>query len=133
MHTTIRQDSNLTGCICLIGMVFGAIHCAGWNFLFPSHAELILWRISSLVITAVPLSIASADFYFTRMPDQTSNFVEQVWRGPIDFIITCGISVCILMYILARFTLLAEAFVALRDLSPSTLAVVRWTSFLPHI
>ncbi|KAF8950661.1 hypothetical protein BDZ97DRAFT_2027258 [Flammula alnicola] len=62
MPITEWQDLNLTGCVSLIGVVFGAIHCAGWNFLFPSHAELILWRISSLVIIVVPLSMVLANY-----------------------------------------------------------------------
>ena len=34
------------------------IHCAGWNFPFPSHAELIIWRVSCLIIV-----IASLHFF----------------------------------------------------------------------
>ncbi|KAG2070559.1 hypothetical protein BDR04DRAFT_1054001, partial [Suillus decipiens] len=29
------------------GMVFGAIHCLGWN-VFPRHTEQILWRVASI-------------------------------------------------------------------------------------
>ncbi|KAF8950662.1 hypothetical protein BDZ97DRAFT_1687152 [Flammula alnicola] len=140
MSTTDRKDSSLNGCVSLIGMVFGAIHCAGWNFLFPSRAELILWRISSFVITAVPLSMAwGIALYLVRMLHPTSHFVEEVRRGLMelmDFNTASTSSVLVSgipLYVLARFTLLAEAFIALRNLSPSALAVVRWTSFLPHI
>ncbi|KAK0451369.1 uncharacterized protein EV420DRAFT_714089 [Desarmillaria tabescens] len=33
-----------------VGGLFGAIHCAAWSFDFPSHAEKVLWRTSSLAI-----------------------------------------------------------------------------------
>ena len=37
-----------------IAMVFGGIHCVAWSFQPPSHAEQLLWRISSLTITCIP-------------------------------------------------------------------------------
>ncbi len=33
-----------------VGGLFGAIHCAAWSFSFPSHAEKVLWRTSSVAI-----------------------------------------------------------------------------------
>ncbi|KAJ6449561.1 hypothetical protein C8R45DRAFT_1130684 [Mycena sanguinolenta] len=38
----------------LVGTVFGAIHCAAWNAIFPTPAEMWIWRTSSLVIAAIP-------------------------------------------------------------------------------
>ena len=38
-----------------VGVCFGAIHCIAWHFSFPTHAELLIWRISSVAITAVPI------------------------------------------------------------------------------
>ncbi|KAG1814710.1 uncharacterized protein BJ212DRAFT_348473 [Suillus subaureus] len=38
---------------CISGMAFGAIHCLGWNFLFPRHAEQILCRVASIGIPYV--------------------------------------------------------------------------------
>ncbi|KAF7369993.1 hypothetical protein MSAN_00629200 [Mycena sanguinolenta] len=40
--------------LCLVGTVFGTIHCAAWNAIFPTPAEMWIWRTSSLVIIAVP-------------------------------------------------------------------------------
>ena len=36
-----------------VGVFFGAIHCIAWVFSFPTHTELLMWRISSVAITAV--------------------------------------------------------------------------------
>ncbi|KAK0476270.1 hypothetical protein EDD18DRAFT_168649 [Armillaria luteobubalina] len=33
-----------------VGWLFGAVHCAAWSFNFPSPAEMILWRTSSIAI-----------------------------------------------------------------------------------
>ena len=38
----------------LVALIFGGIHCIGWSFHFPSHAEQLLWRMSSIAITANP-------------------------------------------------------------------------------
>ena len=38
-----------------VGVCFGAIHCIAWSFSFPTHPELLIWRISSVAITAVPI------------------------------------------------------------------------------
>ncbi|KAJ7727078.1 hypothetical protein B0H16DRAFT_1697840 [Mycena metata] len=40
--------------VCGIGSTFGSIHCAAWNALFPSMAEMWIWRISFVFIAAYP-------------------------------------------------------------------------------
>ena len=44
------------------------------------------------------------------------------------------ISVLILLvYVVSRLILLVEAFISLRHLTPGMLALIKWTSFIPHI
>jgi hypothetical protein len=38
---------------CFSGMVFGAIHCLGWHFLFQRQTDQILWDAASLAILCV--------------------------------------------------------------------------------
>lgn len=40
--------------ICINAVAFGAIHCAGWFSVFPSHPEELIWWISSVIITGLP-------------------------------------------------------------------------------
>ena len=40
-----------------VGVCFGAIHCISWDFLFPTHTELLMWRVLCITITAVPIYI----------------------------------------------------------------------------
>ena len=107
----------------IIALLFGGIHCAGWNFPFPSHAELIIWRVSSLIILIAPCTPVLAmveivvDAPYTPMTPVTS------------FVIGFGM----VIYVLARLTLFVEAFIALRHLPPRAYGVVEWTALLLHL
>ena len=39
-------------------IALGIIRCIAWPVAFPSGAERILWRVSSIVITGSPISLA---------------------------------------------------------------------------
>ena len=39
----------------------------------------------------------------------------------------------LLVYAMSRLLLIVEAFISLRHLTPGMLALVKWTSFIPHI
>jgi hypothetical protein len=45
----------------VITVIFGAIHCIGWSFDFPSNIERTLWRVASLSVTGVPSLILRLD------------------------------------------------------------------------
>jgi hypothetical protein len=47
--------------------VFGGIHCIAWSFDFPSHNEQLLWRISSITITGIPLAFACINILLIRL------------------------------------------------------------------
>jgi hypothetical protein len=107
----------------IVATLFGGIHCAGWNFSFPSHAELIIWRVSSLIIVIAPYSIV---------------FIVAVGEiggdGSIAFAFAILlVSVGVVSYVFARLALFVEAFTALRHLPPGAYAVVEWTTLLLHM
>ncbi|KAJ7669571.1 hypothetical protein B0H17DRAFT_1142134 [Mycena rosella] len=41
----------------LVGIVFGAIHCAAWTASFPSALEKGFWRVSAVIVTAYPAAL----------------------------------------------------------------------------
>ncbi|KAK0472659.1 hypothetical protein IW261DRAFT_1507446 [Armillaria novae-zelandiae] len=86
---------------------FGAFHCLAWSFSFPSHAEMVLWRVSSLGVLV---------WMFIQ-----EHFGECI--GPFSMLI----------YIVARIMLIALAFLQLRHLSPLSFCTVQWTTYIPHI
>ena len=104
----------------IVALLFGGIHCAGWNFPFPSHAELIIWRVSSLIILTVPCIGVLADVIY----DVNETIARVILR--VFFFGTP-------IYGFARLTLFVEAFIALRHLPPGAYAVVEWTALLLHI
>ena len=102
-----------------VGACFGAIHCIAWPFSFPTHAELLIWRISSVAITAVPI-------YIPFM------FLLASWWKSLYFAIISILPAGIL-YIIARAVTLVLAFTSLRDLPAGAYETVHWTTFIPHI
>ena len=108
-------------CMPVFGGVFGGIHCAGWFFDFPSSAEAMLWRVSSAVLTVVAFLSPIIIALLAKLSDFQEYFAVVVS------------AIIILVYVVSRLLLVVEAFVSLRHLTPGMLALVKWTSFIPHI
>ena len=112
-----------------IGICFGGIHCIAWIFSFPTQAELLIWRISSITITAVPTYIflmTSLTTWLDHMGfDTADNIVGSIAGIPV---LPAG-----LLYILARIFTLALALTSLRELPRGAFDTVHWTTFIPHI
>ena len=109
-----------------VGVCFGAIHCISWDFSFPTHTELLMWRVSCVAITAVPIYIPLGIVLAARLEKMKLNkFVM-----PVIFIsiLPAGI-----LYILARAVTLVLAFTSLRGLPPGAYETVHWTTFIPHV
>jgi len=103
----------------LVGISFGGIHCIAWAFAFPSHTEQLLWRISAMSVTTATLLIACALKFFSPL---TSVQLVVVALIPL-----------VLLYVFARFALLALPLMSLRSLPPGAYRTADWTRFIPHI
>ncbi|KAJ3819747.1 hypothetical protein F5880DRAFT_1489196 [Lentinula raphanica] len=101
-------------------VVFGAIHCAAWDFVFPTKVERTLWRICASIATFVPLLLICYDFMVNRLKKKS-------------VILGLVMGYAILFYVLARSVLVGQAFVALRKLPSTSFETVEWVTFLPHI
>ncbi|KIK66301.1 hypothetical protein GYMLUDRAFT_139298, partial [Collybiopsis luxurians FD-317 M1] len=99
-------------------LIFGVIHCAAWNFIFPTELERSLWRISSAIIIFVP-------FNSYKLLKVLGIGVVSLYSG----LLLGGV----ILYTGARLDLIVQAFFALRDLPHSALQDVAWTNFIPHI
>ncbi|KIK42237.1 hypothetical protein CY34DRAFT_805141 [Suillus luteus UH-Slu-Lm8-n1] len=131
--------SLITGCVS--GMVFGGIHCLGWNFLFPRHTEQTLWRVASTGMTCSPLMFTSMFATALLMDILELEFGLQLITSrespPIFYIfLFFGGAVNTLsayLYIFARVTVIVLMFMSLRSLPPGAYYKVAWTDFIPHI
>lgn len=124
----------------LIGTVFGAIHCIGWSFQFPSHKDKLLWRVSSVDITLVPIwailfSACTSSFEILTNYKRGSSVVYMfVIMGIIGNALLLFLSLFVLGgYIPSRITLLVLPFTTLRDLPPGVYKTVQYLDFIPHL
>jgi hypothetical protein len=107
----------------LAAISFGAAHCLAWSFEFPSYNELILWRISSAVMMAAPLSYAILEAIQTLMDDTNDS----------DYFFGIYFLATIPLYLFARVTTLVLAFTTLKSLPFGAYKDVGWMSPIPYI
>ena len=108
-----------------VGICFGAIHCIAWGFPFPTHAELLMWRVSSVAITAIPTYMPLVALLAIRLADMdfdTTAFILGISLFPAG-----------ILYIIARMFTLVLALTSLRELPPGSYDTVHWTTFIPHV
>ena len=119
-HENIRYLGSV-----FIATVFGAIHCMAWSFHFPTRAEQILWRISSLATASIPgvWAIVAPLIGFFLM------IYEAHRSDAANFLIVFPL----FLYAVGRIALLALCLMALRSPPPSSLQTVQWINFLPHV
>ena len=109
-----------------VGVCFGAIHCIAWFFSFPTHVELLIWRISSVAITAVPI-------YMPSMVLLGSWLENRDLERPAVTVYLFSLVPAGILYIIARAATLVLASLSLRDLPPGAYETVHWTTFIPHV
>ena len=110
-----------------VGVCFGAIHCIAWLFSFPTHTELLIWRISCVAITGLPIYITLGYFLAGLLGGLMHS--EKLFIAITFFVLLPGS----ILYILARAVTLALAFISLRDLPSGAYETVNWTTYIPHI
>jgi hypothetical protein len=97
-----------------LGCIFGAIHCIAWSFKFQSHAEQLIWRISSAVVTGVPLLIIVSLCLglVGFILEQNLHIKIPKWISILVFGLPIGLgfTVGFMAYAIARFLLIAIAF-----------------------
>ncbi|KAJ7836690.1 hypothetical protein B0H14DRAFT_1121108 [Mycena olivaceomarginata] len=118
----------------LIGFLFGAIHCIAWPLSFPSHTEVILWRISCAAMIAVPFYISIVGLMVLGEGERSHryHFAAKAFEK-VAALMVWGIIFGAFLYIFARIITLTLAFMTLRSLPPTAYETVQWTTFIPHV
>jgi hypothetical protein len=108
----------------LISGIFGAIHRLAWHSYFPSYVELLLWRISALIVTVMPtmLVVISAMPY---LGDRETLMKSMLYGSASTYLVS--------PYICARIGLMMLCFLALRQLPFAAYQTPSWTNFIPHL
>ncbi|QDS72988.1 hypothetical protein FKW77_008877 [Venturia effusa] len=131
---------------CVTCVAYGGIHAAGWNSVFATQAEQLLWRISCplLVILGVPMYS-----FISALEEKTGvNFLGKLfwtwirmrWGLRFDFDWPFGPALLHLVsflgfipYCAARVFLVVEAFISLRHVPEGVYQGVEWTNYIPHL
>lgn len=112
----------------LIGsVIFGAIHLAAWNFVFPTSIEKTIWRIASTFCTSGMFVLFGSIMMILGALErfEISTFLTESFLNPIVVLICFG-------YVLARLFMIVETFRTLFFLPPSAY-IATWASNVPHI
>ena len=111
----------------IFGVIFGGIHCFGWNFIFPTEFEHAIWRYTSVVLTSIPVAVAPIDCILENVK-LDSGFRKKV-RLALDIFMTT----LLFVYVPARLSLIAQALALLRDQPATAYIAVDWTKCIPHL
>ncbi|KAL8712480.1 MAG: hypothetical protein Q9220_003328 [cf. Caloplaca sp. 1 TL-2023] len=151
----------ISGPTLLPGLMYGALHTALWNYTFPSLAERLLWRISGIVLIAVPVLMSLIIAYRTicrrlLAPDSDPQSLNQdakeengtcakttspatpINRASIGKIIYIyalyGVTALFgLLYVFARVFIIVESFISLRHVPIGVYSDVGWSKYIPHL
>ncbi|KAI0059875.1 hypothetical protein BV25DRAFT_1918233 [Artomyces pyxidatus] len=107
-------------------MVFGAVHCAAWYYAFPSHVEKLIWRVSSVIVVAVPGAMLAVFLPLLMVSDIDNLGDEHALLTSVVFFPSAP------LYVVARLLLLSLSFSTLRSLPPEAYHAVKWTFKIPH-
>ncbi|KAJ7700318.1 hypothetical protein B0H17DRAFT_847330, partial [Mycena rosella] len=107
---------------CVVGTVFGIIHCAAWTSKFPSTDEMWMWRSCSLLVATIPTIMGFQPVIFSVAP-KVGKFL-----GPnMDFGLALGTPI----YTIARLFLIILSFTTLCALPPEAFTDIDWSVYIP--
>ncbi|KAG2123300.1 uncharacterized protein EDB93DRAFT_628327 [Suillus bovinus] len=113
------------------GVLFAAIHALGWNFSFPSHAELVLWRVAFVWKACLSLTMWTL-WYLYMQPSEYKGL-----SGKILCFLSAHfmkiIGILGMIYVLARLTIITLIMLSLRSLPHGVYDTVAWPKVIPHV
>jgi hypothetical protein len=112
-----------------VSVSFGAMHCIAWYYEFSSSPERWGWRLSSIIVSVVPLMLLSVFTVIWRM-GITTRLSTRTRGSALFHIFHVGF---VWPYITSRIVLLLFPLIALRALPPGAHAELDWASIIPHI
>ncbi|KAI1843545.1 hypothetical protein JX265_007329 [Neoarthrinium moseri] len=126
----------------VVSVIHAAVHVAGWSFSFPTRAEVLIWRCSSIVLLLFMITGGLIPVLSTKPWFNFKFTLLWVWERSIQgpnptwvqrYLLDVVSELAYVMYIIARILILAEICITFRSLPASAYDTVNWTAFLPHI
>ncbi|MCJ1372293.1 hypothetical protein MMC20_003516 [Loxospora ochrophaea] len=112
--------------------VFGALHVVAWNFDFPTHAEQIVWRVTSIYIATALFILLAVGIFMELIRILVSGIFpsheSKSGKNRDNYIYL----VFAIIYVLSRLFLLVEIFRSLCFLPPDAY-ISTWTANIPHL
>jgi len=116
--------------LAVVTALYGALHALCWHSHFPSVAEKMLWRISSIVIAAGPVAVWTGGIGSGAIQNWLDHsMLRQLW----DQVLFVAPLLFALVYVSSRLFILLEAFISVRSLPEEAYQTPNWTSWLPHL
>jgi hypothetical protein len=110
--------------------IFGACHLIGWDFLYPSSVEQMLWRIFSVSCIVIPFLVALLAFT-SRL--YMYDFDISSPERSVEYLVSISFYTLFFLYILARGYLLVAIFISLRSVPAGVYETVNWSLYFPHL
>ena len=128
----IASDSNSRNHIniavsSILPAVYGMPHLLGWNTVFPTRTEQVLWRTAALAVTVS----GCATGVFT-LPIVYSSLRLNYWIDLSFAIGKTALFVALIPYVVASGYLLVESFRQLFALPPGAFQLASWANMIPH-
>jgi hypothetical protein len=114
----------------VITSIFGACHLIGWDFLYPSSVEQLLWRIASICCVTIPFFVMFLGLSIDNDDDDDDDFWPPEWS--VKYLRNTSILTLIFLYVLARVYLLVAIFISLRSVPAGVYQTVNWSLYFPH-
>jgi len=104
---------------------FAGIHCAAWNYPFPTTVESWMWRVNAIMTGGLPMGTYLAALLMFGMSKDASR-----WPGNVGsyFVVLCG-----MLYNLGRLFVVVEVFISLRSAPPGIYQQLKWSNYVGHI
>jgi hypothetical protein len=116
-----KHSWHVLALLAFIAMIFGAVHCTAWNFIFATYAESMIWKVASIFCTVVPATLLLGSQHVI-IPSFEESWIAS-WSPLLIF----------MLYVLFRLYLMVEPFIAFSSVPVGIFYEVNWTSWIPHI
>lgn len=109
------------------------IQFLGWNFIFPSRAEQLLWRWGCIIYTAALIPYGIIETIAQLFEKEPKTFMQRMNSYKRKWPYSIAAWIPILVAGAARMVVLIEIVISFRALPQGCFYTVNWSEYLPHV